>query len=160
MLQRRAARQQQCLGAEAVADRAQPGAVRFRVGQAAIVRRTGRRPAQPVDAEVVVAPFPYDPAGEIEQPLLRFGVRAVERVDLAAPRLARLAYYGAARITQQPVGLRRGNPGGLGHAERRHPQTGLEASGVNLVGEPGVAVREALVCLPRPGGSLVAVIEL
>ena len=100
MLQRRLAREQECLGAEAVANRAQAGAVGFGVRQAAVVRCAEGRPAQPVDAQVVVAPFSHDAAGQIEQPLLHLGVGAVERVDLATPGFARLTYNGSGRIAQ------------------------------------------------------------
>src|SRR2546430_1370534 len=94
------AREQECLGAEAVANPAQAGALAFGVCQAAVVRCAEGRPPQPVDAQVVVAPFSHDAAGQIEQPLLPLGVGAVERVDLATPGFARLTSNGSGPIPQ------------------------------------------------------------
>src|SRR5207245_10950033 len=96
----------------------------------------------------------------IEQPLVRFWVRADARDGLAAPGRTRLTRPGTARMTQQPVRLWGRNAGALRDAERRHPQARLEAPGVDLVGQPGVAVREPVVRVPCSEGSLVAVIEL
>src|SRR5438034_1019537 len=74
------------LGAESIANRAQPAAVCFRVRQAPVVARSERGPAEGVDSDIVVAPVAHHAAGQVEQPLLYLGMRPVERVDRTSPR--------------------------------------------------------------------------
>ena len=85
MLHRRAAAEQERLGAQAIANCRQPVSVCFRMCKAAVVRRADGRPVQEIDLQVVVAPFPHDSARKVVQPLLDTRVRAVERENPAAP---------------------------------------------------------------------------
>ena len=128
--------------------------------QPTVMRRAHCRPAQQIDSDVVVAPDLHDATCQVEQPLLNLRMGTVERVHRAAPRFTGVADDWTRGIAQQPVGVGRGESGAFGHGEGREPEPRLEPLGVDLVGEPPVAVRKPLVRLPRPDCALVAVVEL
>src|SRR2546422_10479207 len=113
----------------------------------AIMRAVSRGPPQHVELEVVVTPLLYRAAREIEEPLPGSRMRPVERVDPAAPVLARVPHDRRAPVgaLQEPVGMGRRKARALGDGEGGEPQAGLEALGVDLVREPAVTVREPVV---------------
>ena len=160
MLERSAAAEEERLGAEPVADRGEAGAVRFGVREPAEVLDARCGPQQEVDLQVVVAPVAHDAPRQVVQPGLHLRVGAVERVDLAPPVVARVPDDRSVGILEQPLGVRGGDAGAVGHGEGSDPQPRLQRAGVDAVGEPAVAVRELRVRVPVAGGFLVAVVEL
>ncbi len=163
VLQWRPTSEEKRFRAQPFAERRQPAAIGFGAGESAVVRHAGRRPLQKIDLQVVVAPLPHHAAGEIVQPLLGAGMRAIERQDSAAPRFARVQNEGRAlgrRPFEEPRRIRLGNVRSLSDREGSDPEACLKPRRVNPIGEPAVAVRELGIHVPLAGGALVAVVEL
>src|SRR5207244_405014 len=158
MQYRRPARDEKRLGAQAVADRAQPRAICLRMRQPTVMRRAHCRPAQQIDSDVVVAPDLHDATCQVEQPLLNLRMGTVERVHRAAPRFTGLADHGARELGPRAPssGSDRLPQALLIDAGRRHEQGGEGLQAVSIRVEAQMHARRVAFGSQGPGRAPVA----